>query len=218
MWCRPTDLASLLFSKIHQNHKCDRTHAYITAHYWAITCATALLPTLNDSADSIYLLLAAAVSLHGRSTNHLITPCIYQNINPEFYPNSWFEKHGVTLHLRTKLNTFCTGIFLKTEASEGGRVIFIVGYIWYICTRGQTVHMVYLYKGTDSTYGISLQGDRQYISYICTRGQTVHIVYLYKGTDSTYGISVQGDRQYIWYICTRGQTVHQVMSQTHTLQ
>ena len=53
-----------------------------------ITCATALLPTVNHSADSIYLLQAAAVSLHGRSTNRLITPCIYQNIKTEMFLNS----------------------------------------------------------------------------------------------------------------------------------
>jgi hypothetical protein len=102
------------------------THLYTTAHYLAITCATALLPTVNNSTHSISSVLAAVVSLHSRSTNHTITPCIYQKIKPEFYPNSWSEKHGVTLQLWTKLNSFCTGIFLKTEDSERGRVIFIV--------------------------------------------------------------------------------------------
>jgi hypothetical protein len=36
------------------------------------------------------------VSLHIRSRSHSITPCVYQNIKPELFPNSWSEKHGVT--------------------------------------------------------------------------------------------------------------------------
>jgi hypothetical protein len=59
-------------------HTC--TNLYITTHYSAITCATVPFPTGNDSADSIYILLAAAVSFHSQSRNYLITPCIYQNI------------------------------------------------------------------------------------------------------------------------------------------
>jgi len=31
---------------------------------------------------------------------------------------------------------------MKTEYSEGGRVIFIFGLIWCICSRAQTVHQV----------------------------------------------------------------------------
>jgi len=61
---------------------------YTTAHYLAITHATALLPTVNNSSHSISSVPATVVSLHSQSTNHLITPCIYQNIQPEFYPNS----------------------------------------------------------------------------------------------------------------------------------
>ena len=76
---QPTVLATLLFSKIHHNHNCNCTHLHTTAHHLASTCTTALLPTVNNSTHSISLLLAAVVSLHGQSANHLITPCIYQN-------------------------------------------------------------------------------------------------------------------------------------------
>ena len=94
---QPTVLATLLLSKIHHNHNCNCTYLYTTAHHLASTCTTALLPTINDSTHSISLLLAAVVSFHGQSTNHLITPCIYQNINPEFFPNTWSLKHGANL-------------------------------------------------------------------------------------------------------------------------
>ena len=94
---QPTVLATLLFSKIHHNHNCNCTHLHTTAHQLATIWTTALLPTVNNSTKFISLPLAAVVSLHGRSTNHLNTLCIYQNINPEFNPNSWSEKHGVIL-------------------------------------------------------------------------------------------------------------------------